>query len=317
MSMAQTAMNFLPPGMAQAAQAALAAVSAVWKKFKRPSEAELAAREMFTGFRNIAVKELGGTERFADEVQVAIAAGWDRTLAETRAAFIVTATAAGISYDDAFGHYERYQKAVGEGNTELMACLEAQYVEWQGMAAETAANNTEAFKESTDEIVLDAGAIGDQFRNLTAKEALDLEQALAVLGPTAAEAFTHIHNGAINSANALGNEFLPRIRETIAELNRIPRNITTTITTLTVPGRQHGGPVSAGRPYMVGEAGPEMFVPGQSGGIVPNEGIPSAEEIGAAVAAAMQRAPLVVPQDPVTDALYRNGPRRAALHGYA
>ena len=82
------------------------------------------------------------------------------------------------------------------------------------------------------------------------------------------------------------------------------------------PGRQHGGPVRAGRPYMVGERGPEMFVPGRSGGIVPNSGIPSAEEIGAAVAAALRRSPLVVPQDPVTDALYRNGPRRAALHGY-
>ena len=31
-----------------------------------------------------------------------------------------------------------------------------------------------------------------------------------------------------------------------------------------------GGPVSAGRPYIVGERGPELFVPGSSGGIVPN-----------------------------------------------
>jgi hypothetical protein len=31
-----------------------------------------------------------------------------------------------------------------------------------------------------------------------------------------------------------------------------------------------GGPVSANRPYIVGERGPELFVPGSSGGIVPN-----------------------------------------------
>lgn len=31
-----------------------------------------------------------------------------------------------------------------------------------------------------------------------------------------------------------------------------------------------GGPVSAGHPYLVGERGPELFVPGRSGGIVPN-----------------------------------------------
>ena len=35
-------------------------------------------------------------------------------------------------------------------------------------------------------------------------------------------------------------------------------------------GRQHGGPVSAGRVYRVGEAGPETFVPSQSGRIEPN-----------------------------------------------
>ena len=32
--------------------------------------------------------------------------------------------------------------------------------------------------------------------------------------------------------------------------------------------RQHGGPVYANRPYLVGEAGPEMFIPSQSGTIV-------------------------------------------------
>lgn len=35
------------------------------------------------------------------------------------------------------------------------------------------------------------------------------------------------------------------------------------------PGREFGGPVTAGDPYIVGEAGPELFVPSQSGDIVP------------------------------------------------
>jgi hypothetical protein len=35
-------------------------------------------------------------------------------------------------------------------------------------------------------------------------------------------------------------------------------------------GRAMGGPVSAGTAYMVGERGPELFVPGNSGTIVPN-----------------------------------------------
>src|SRR5215210_7437797 len=33
------------------------------------------------------------------------------------------------------------------------------------------------------------------------------------------------------------------------------------------PGRATGGPVSAGRPYVVGERGPELFVPSSSGRI--------------------------------------------------
>lgn len=37
--------------------------------------------------------------------------------------------------------------------------------------------------------------------------------------------------------------------------------------------RAMGGPVSAGSPYMVGERGPELFVPGRSGTIVPNNAL--------------------------------------------
>jgi hypothetical protein len=35
--------------------------------------------------------------------------------------------------------------------------------------------------------------------------------------------------------------------------------------------KANGGPVSGGQPYMVGERGPELFVPGQSGGVMRNE----------------------------------------------
>ena len=42
---------------------------------------------------------------------------------------------------------------------------------------------------------------------------------------------------------------------------------------LGVEGRQFGGPVQAGRPYIVGEAGPEIFQPTVSGTIIPNRAI--------------------------------------------
>ena len=39
-----------------------------------------------------------------------------------------------------------------------------------------------------------------------------------------------------------------------------------------LPGRASGGPVSGGQPYIVGERGPEVFVPRGSGTIIPNGG---------------------------------------------
>lgn len=44
----------------------------------------------------------------------------------------------------------------------------------------------------------------------------------------------------------------------------------TTGATVTVPGRASGGPVAAGMPYIVGERGPEWFVPSEAGTVLPN-----------------------------------------------
>jgi hypothetical protein len=38
-------------------------------------------------------------------------------------------------------------------------------------------------------------------------------------------------------------------------------------------GRAAGGPVTAGTPYLVGERGPEIVVPGRSGTVIPNNRI--------------------------------------------
>ncbi len=76
-----------------------------------------------------------------------------------------------------------------------------------------------------------------------------------------------------------------------------------------MPNRATGGPVSGGKPYIVGEEGPEIFTPGVSGGITPNHALggstnisvnidasgtsvegsePNGEELGRLVAAAIQ-----------------------------
>ena len=62
------------------------------------------------------------------------------------------------------------------------------------------------------------------------------------------------------------------LRATIAYFaaNPVVRYITTIVRTVAAAiGRQAGGAVSAFQPYLVGERGPEMFVPAASGGITP------------------------------------------------
>jgi hypothetical protein len=54
-------------------------------------------------------------------------------------------------------------------------------------------------------------------------------------------------------------------------INEVVTRITQNITG--PQAREHGGPVSAGRSYMVGEVGPELFTPSRSGNITPNSAL--------------------------------------------
>jgi hypothetical protein len=52
--------------------------------------------------------------------------------------------------------------------------------------------------------------------------------------------------------------------------------------------RQHGGPVQAGTPYVVGEKGPEVMVPNSAGHVLPNAALTHASATGQAHGAAFQ-----------------------------
>ena len=72
--------------------------------------------------------------------------------------------------------------------------------------------------------------------------------------------------------------------------------------------RQQGGPVEAGQPYLVGEQGPELIVPNQSGMVLPNQD-PKVQQRIEAIDASVQ-APLPIPKGYYSgaDAVYI-GPR--------
>jgi chromosome segregation ATPase len=59
-------------------------------------------------------------------------------------------------------------------------------------------------------------------------------------------------------------------------VQQITGMITKGLTSIGLPGfKAIGGPVQSGKPYVVGERGPEMFVPSRSGSIVPNNALGS------------------------------------------
>ncbi len=119
---------------------------------------------------------------------------------------------------------------------------------------------------------------------------VNLQERLAQRKDEANSAFAIFTKGFTDAADA-GRDFASALRDIynaaklFADLASLPFRIITKLidvfamtgrlTTSQSPGalpgfRASGGPVSGGAPYIVGERGPELFVPTQSGNIVPN-----------------------------------------------
>ena len=109
---------------------------------------------------------------------------------------------------------------------------------------------------------------------------------------------------------------------------RLASGIATLLGAPPIPGRAMGGPVSGGSPYVVGEQGPELFVPHASGTIVPNNKMGSSGGGGSGsvtvnynIAAGVSRAELVPILDQerrrlkaeIPDMVRRGGGYRAAF----
>ena len=81
----------------------------------------------------------------------------------------------------------------------------------------------------------------------------------------------------ISGARSLGEAFRDTARQVLRLVSNLllVRSITTLIgkafpSLFSVPGKAAGGPVTAGKAYVVGERGPELFIPRESGQIIPN-----------------------------------------------
>lgn len=102
----------------------------------------------------------------------------------------------------------------------------------------------------------------DKMADLGANVAKTLEDGLV-------DAFMNIRKGAEGLKDVM-DQILKAI---VSELIRvfIVQKIVGGIQTLFGGGKAEGGPVSAGTSYLIGEKGPELFTPGRSGSIIPND----------------------------------------------
>ena len=279
----------------------------------------------------------GRRKRFIEEVQRAVADGWDQTLAESRAGFIIWGQAAGKTYDQAFADYARYEKAVRDGNTAIIAQIEDEYAAYRKLAEmmdqvyDTAVSAYDRAKaagiSAYDEVFQAAIESGKGQEEATAQALAAQEAAIAELLAAEKEKYVFlavreavleaIRSGNAEGAAEAGRKAARETREAwdtamdvIAEADQVATDAMTDNSTVRadhaiaesdrwtssviddigniptlktvdivyhgsrtgnhvgesgVEGRQHGGPVSAGVPYRVGERGEEIFVPGQLG----------------------------------------------------
>ena len=169
----------------------------------------------------------------------------------------------------------------------------------------------------------DAAEIGRQFKGLTAEEAARARtDALIGLGSKANQAFTDMHDSALAAGNALGNMLLPQLyRRVAAAIRAICRACRAYLPEQVCQGERPEAPSLPAVRTWSESAGQRFSCLASPGRWRRTRDIPTADEIGAAVVAALHPlvVPLVtdVPQDAVTDSILRRTPNRQALRGWA
>lgn len=82
-----------------------------------------------------------------------------------------------------------------------------------------------------------------------------------------------------NSIQKRGDEIIAMLYSVAARIQNIAAQLglANPIRSEGLEGRASGGSVMSGQPYLVGEAGPELFVPGASGTIIPHHALGGGE----------------------------------------
>jgi hypothetical protein len=227
-----------------------------------------AAQVEFNGFRDSVAGGLTGQLNFATAVDDAKAGG-------TGIVDGITGQAAGIV---AFGEQLKLLLSTSLSQESFAAVAALSAERGAALATELLGANGATLIAQLDSSVASVNAIAD---------AVALQSAEKFKGAgvkTAEDTITGFKE--YMGKDGLGRKRLMNTMDNLAEAATrqvridvvVTRSINEVVTRITqdvrgIPGRAAGGPVSGGRPYIVGEVGPELFVPSSSGNITPNNAL--------------------------------------------
>ena len=146
--------------------------------------------------------------------------------------------------------------------------INSELQEASGDVEEEIITNMQKFRDGFQKAITSGQDSLADFEKLGTQVASTLETGLT-------DAFMNISNGAMTLKNTIDSVLKMIVREFIKVKIVTPfldsLGIGAPLSTSTeIQGLAKGGAVSAGRPYIVGEQGPELFLPNQSGTMVPN-----------------------------------------------
>ena len=166
-----------------------------------------------------------------------------------------------------------------QGATNMAKAIESLTFEFDGFgfAADTVNGIMDTFAKGTGDAFADAIVDGKSLRD--SMEALGktiLKSVISALVQIAIQYF--IVKPLMERLGLTLNPLIDQEKKITRELGkqvglRLILALLTGGTSTAIPGMAKGGPVAGGSPYIVGEQGPELFVPNNSGTIVPNDQI--------------------------------------------
>lgn len=187
----------------------------------------------------------------------------------------------GLTADEVAGYVDYYAERVAAANTntrDLAGALTLADEAAERLRGEI--SNREAFRKFDETMWY----IGNTL-NMSQEQAdefalaiLDIVDELENVPPeTEARIVAAVEMGDFRTVQSIVNDLR---KGATVPIRPAPTNVGLPIPTQYYEGtRALGGPVSAGTPYMIGERGPELFVPAQSGRIIPNHGLPGGQTV--------------------------------------